>query len=126
MQRVKYYDIGPYPVYFGFTTDPEAFKRELKRLGIKEDVPFTLDGVPGTTHHFLKGGKLTVIVCVKVMKKVSRPQLYGVLVHEAVHVWQAVLEKIGDETTSDEVEAYSIQNIAQWMIEDVMGQGRKP
>ena len=125
MKRVKYYDIGPYPVYFGFTTDPDAFTRELKRLKVREQVPFTVRGLSGSTHVFQKGHTLVVIVCIK-PKKMPREQLYGLIVHEAVHVWQAVLEQIGDETTSDEVEAYSIQYIAQCMIREVMGKRRQP
>ncbi len=42
----------------------------------------------------------------------------GVLVHEAVHVWQYFCEDIGEENPSVEFEAYSIQAIAQALMRD--------
>lgn len=42
----------------------------------------------------------------------------GLIVHEAVHVWQAVREAMCEEQPSTEFEAYSIQAIAQCLLED--------
>ena len=40
-------------------------------------------------------------------------QVYGLLLHEAVHVWQKVKKLMGEKEPSSEFEAYSIQRIAQ-------------
>lgn len=40
-------------------------------------------------------------------------QVYGLLLHEAVHVWQKVKKLMGEKEPSPEFEAYSIQSIAQ-------------
>ncbi|MDC5474108.1 hypothetical protein NRA29_14345 [Acinetobacter baumannii] len=40
-------------------------------------------------------------------------EVYGLLLHEAVHVWQKVKKLMGEKEPSSEFEAYSIQAIAQ-------------
>jgi hypothetical protein len=44
-------------------------------------------------------------------------QVYGLLLHEAVHVWQIVKRRMGEREPSVEFEAYSIQSIAQDLFE---------
>lgn len=41
------------------------------------------------------------------------PEIYALLAHEAVHIWQAVREAMFEESPSSEFEAYSIQAIAR-------------
>ncbi|MBJ9984439.1 hypothetical protein IAE19_03165 [Acinetobacter sp. S40] len=56
-------------------------------------------------------------------------EVYGLLLHEAVHVWQRIRGLMGEREPSSEFEAYSIQAIAQDLFEmygasevkDVMG-----
>jgi hypothetical protein len=40
-------------------------------------------------------------------------QVYGLLLHEAVHIWQRIKILMGEKEPSIEFEAYSIQRIAQ-------------
>ncbi|MGQ1216569.1 hypothetical protein ACT4Z6_18755 [Acinetobacter baumannii] len=40
-------------------------------------------------------------------------EVYGLLLHEAVHVWQKIKKLMGEREPSVEFEAYSIQAIAQ-------------
>lgn len=44
-------------------------------------------------------------------------EVYGLLLHEAVHVWQQVRVLMGEREPSSEFEAYSIQAIAQDLFE---------
>lgn len=39
--------------------------------------------------------------------------IHGLLLHEAVHVWQRIRQRMGEKEPSIEFEAYSIQRIAQ-------------
>lgn len=43
----------------------------------------------------------------------SAIEIYGLLLHESVHIWQKVRERMGEKAPSSEFEAYSIQSIAQ-------------
>ncbi|MFX6185803.1 hypothetical protein ABTF43_14935 [Acinetobacter baumannii] len=44
-------------------------------------------------------------------------QVYGLLLHEAVHIWQIVKKRMGESEPSVEFEAYSIQAISQDLFE---------
>lgn len=57
--------------------------------------------------------------------KHQKEQIYGLLVHEAVHVWQYIKEDIGEDKPSSEFEAYSIQKIAQNLFYEYKKQMRK-
>lgn len=40
----------------------------------------------------------------------------GMLIHEAVHVWQAYSANMGETNPGDEQEAYAIQSISQELL----------
>ena len=107
----------------GLCLDEKAFKNELRRLKVpKAERPSWLsEGKNGKVHFFKqsKGHNQCCLVCIGGRKGRKRSEIDGLLVHEAVHVWQHIREDIGDYEPSSEFEAYSIQNIAQRLMEEL-------
>lgn len=62
-------------------------------------------------------GALTCIVAIRPRKGITGIQIASMLVHEAVHIWQQFKKRIGEKKPSAEFEAYSIQTIAQRLME---------
>jgi len=105
------------PYYYRLCINEKDFHRELKRLKISQEQwpPFiTKDAA---THFFEGGDRPLAIVTIGNAKGKSVPQLYAMLVHEAVHVWQDIKESLGEKSPSSEFEAYSIQALSQRLME---------
>ena len=64
-----------------------------------------------------KGSKLSCIVCLKDIEGQHYISVMAMVVHESVHVFQNMCEKMGEDSPSEEFEAYSIQNITQTLFE---------
>jgi len=71
-----------------------------------------------TTHTFehVDGKGPCCIVCIQGREKHGPIEVAGLLVHEAVHVWQEYCEGIGERNPGSEQEAYGIQSIAQELL----------
>jgi hypothetical protein len=102
---------------YALCTSEKKFRKELKRLGIpshKTEPFLSTDHANATAHHFegSKNGHCTII-CLGSTEGMDLEQVYALLVHEAVHIWQANKELIGEHHPSKEFEAYAIQAISQ-------------
>lgn len=111
------------PYHYRVCVREKDFYAELKRLSVPEKhwPEFTSSPHADATAHFLthaKTGNRCAIVCLsKIMaKRHAKTTIYGLLVHEAVHIWQHIKEDIGEFSPSSEFEAYSIQRIAQSLM----------
>ena len=114
--HIAYLNMGSWPIYVGFTTDPKAYKKEMKRMAVKHPPPFINHGADATCHTYQNGNKVTAIICIRKDHKRDPVQICGLLVHESVHVWQHLREVIGETNPGKETEAYVIQHIAQWCM----------
>ncbi len=107
------------PIYYALCINEKDFNYELKRLGIsKSKRPDFLsnDHCNATTHFLHNNGKLCAIVCLGDTSNADKLQVYSLLVHEAVHLWQRIRENLGEWEPSKEFEAYSIQRISQELM----------
>jgi hypothetical protein len=69
------------------------------------------------THTFdHEGGGICCIVCLQGWEGRDPIEVAGLLVHEAVHVWQNYAENIGERYEGAEQEAYAVQSIAQELM----------
>ena len=106
----------------------KEFHKELKRLKLAKSVwPKFLKSTHAnaTTHYFeAPSGELCAIVCMPAdeAEKRSNDAIYGLLVHEAMHIWRVCREAIGEDHPSAEVEAYAMQRISQNLIHSWMEQ----
>ena len=111
--------ISPYS--YALCKSEKIFHKELKRLNIpKSNWPnfLTTTHVNATAHFFENSythGKCC-IVCLGNTEKFTKIQVYSLLVHEAVHIWQEIRESIGERYPGVEQEAYAIQSISQKLM----------
>ncbi|MGZ8172592.1 MAG: hypothetical protein ACXWT0_01690 [Methylobacter sp.] len=118
------------PYYYGLCQSEKVFEKELRRLKIpKPDWPdFIIPTANATVHFFTHNddNKSCAIVCLGDVTGRTANEVVGLLIHEAVHIWQAIRESIGERHPSAEFEAYSIQCIAQRLIEAYVAPEEKP
>ena len=84
----------------------------------KENIAFPAFGAKCTTLHQDNTDELCSIVSVSKhsQKKCNAIELAGLLVHEAVHVWQQYAADMGEINPAAEQEAYAIQGISQELM----------
>ena len=92
----------------------KSFQKELKKLKVEEPCSFLNPGANATAHYFTSdGGKLSCIVCMHPNKDRTLIEIHGLLVHEAVHIFDETMEHYGEDKPSPEFKAYAIQNLSQ-------------
>lgn len=104
---------------YALCLDEKTYKAELRRLKI-----FNYDDMiknawsSATVHKISKDdGTSIALVCLgSDIKKIELEQVYALLVHEAVHLWQWHCELIGEHEPSCEFEAYGIQALSQELM----------
>lgn len=104
------------PYHYGFCPNKRAWDAEMKRLAIRERLPYP-ELFDGRCTHFenAKSHNAMSIITIRPDCKSALHQV-GIITHEAVHVWQAMRDAIGEAHPSIEFEAYSMQAIVQNLI----------
>lgn len=109
--------------FFCLCLNEKEYLKQTKELGIKEPDKWVISGKHATVHYLTNSeGKLCCVVCLTEYSDHSTPEIYAVLTHEAVHIWQEFKEWIGETKPSREFEAYSIQAISQELFESFESQ----
>lgn len=113
----------------------QAFHRELRRLEVPvADWPsFSKEGADAVVYYFkaTQSRRELALVCLNVGKAAEKEpiEVAGLLIHEAVHIWQWHARLIGSfNDHGDEEEAYAIQQIAQqlmWSYNEQTKEARK-
>lgn len=105
--------------YFCLCKTEAQFHAELKRMDVPSDQwpEFVIPGADATTHYFTKpDGKTACIVTLSGHAEREPIAVAGLLVHEAVHIWQQTRDAMRETSPGREIEAYSIQWIAQQLM----------
>lgn len=96
----------------------EEFNAALDDLGIRDRPNWIkTPQADATTHHLISSKyERACVVCMKDPQGRNAIEVAGLLVHEAVHVWQDYCDRIGESSPGIEQEAYAIQAISQELM----------
>jgi hypothetical protein len=109
------------PFYYKLVLTEKQWKRELKKLGSEYFEAFP-NGSVACCNYFYEENPGTLLVSLRNYETVEETVVYGLLVHEAVHIWQHTHKFYNEKEPSIEFEAYSIQKISQELIESYIEQ----
>ena len=119
------------PYCYSLCLNEMSFHAELKRLKLSSSKwpDFQKNSACGATIHFFENnennGKCAIIALSETSKKYELEQIYAILVHEAVHLWQEICDDIGEKFPASEQEAYAIQRISQSLMYSYKEQTKK-
>jgi hypothetical protein len=109
--------VGP---FLCLALSDEAFQEAFDDLDQEKEgrPPWVLNSHSNATCHTLqnKKGDLCAVLCFRSWEGHTGIEIAGLLLHEAVHIWQRYCQHIGEDDPSLEFEAYSIQHIAQQLM----------
>lgn len=95
------------------------YKAACKHLKCESPPPWVRNAWSDASAHYFEGPNgLAVVVCLRGWEGRNPVEVAGLLVHEAVHVWQSYAERIGEDRPGAEQEAYAIQAIAQELMSE--------
>lgn len=108
------------PVHYTLCTSERMFHAELRACALPRSKwpPFLLTSHAHATINYIEhhNGRQMAIVCMPPAPERDQLEVVGLLVHEAVHLWQWIREYIGEKAPSMEFEAYAVQRIVQSLL----------
>ncbi len=105
---------GPYLM---LVLSQKEFDDALRHCGAAIGAEWLGQHANASAHHLRdKAGGLVCVVALGQFSERSPIEVAGLLVHEAVHVWQKYAEDIGEDCPGAEQEAYAIQAISQALM----------
>lgn len=103
--------------YLTLCLSEQEFRDTLAHCKITDRIDWVSSGADATMHTLdHESGDLVCIVCLRDYAGRDPVEVAGMLVHEAVHVWQRYADAMGERHPGSEQEAYAIQAIAQELM----------
>ena len=103
--------------YLTLCLSEAEFYSALDKINIRDRPAWVNPGADATTHHMSNPkNELVSVVCLQGWEQRSGNEIAGLLVHEAVHVWQEYALVMGEHAPGREQEAYAIQAVAQELM----------
>lgn len=115
----EYFTIGPFPVSVAIFTSEKQLKHETKRIGFGGDLEDDIGWKPYGGRVVKLDDEKTDSTLIWVMidaKNIAKEDLVtrvNIYAHEAVHVYQFLMDSIGEEDPGVEVEAYCIGYVTE-------------
>jgi hypothetical protein len=121
--KPKFHLVDPFGFYYAFIPNEATWTYEMRRIGGDAPLQGYECGGDAKTVLFRSryfdnlSGDLALVVLPEA--DLQNPLgIAGVLIHEAVHIFQFALESVGEENVGDETMAYGIQRISMDLLED--------
>lgn len=104
--------------YLTLVTSQDEFDAVLRHFKMPLGTPYLSSARADATAHFFddQRGDSVAVVALGDTTGRSSVEVAGLLVHEAVHIWQTHRENIGETHPGREQEAYAVQGIAQELM----------
>lgn len=102
--------------YLCLCLSEDEYRQVLKEIKYKFVDSWVSKNANATTHFIEAENGTVVIVCLTESKSRLPIETAGILVHEAVHIWQDWCEYYGEKHPGIEQEAYAIQAISQELM----------
>ena len=104
--------------YLTLVTSQDEFDAVLRHCKMPLGTPYLSSARADATAHFFDNqrGDSVAVVALGDTTGRSGVEVAGLLVHEAVHIWQTYRENIGETHPGREQEAYAVQSIAQELM----------
>ena len=104
--------------YLTLVTSQDEFDAALRHFKMPLGTPYLSSARADATVHLFdnRRGESVAVVALGDTTGRSSVEIAGLLVHEAVHIWQAHRENIGETHPGREQEAYAVQGIAQELM----------
>ena len=104
--------------YLTLVTSQDEFDAVLRHCKMPLGTPYLSSARADATAHFFDNqrGETVAVAALGDVTGRSGVEIAGLLVHEAVHIWQTYRENIGETHPGREQEAYAVQGIAQELM----------
>lgn len=103
--------------YLALCLSEGEFRAAVAHLKAPQQPAWVSSGAHATMHTFEHlSGKTACVVCLTDYEDRNPIEVAGLLIHEAVHVWQQYCYDMGERSPGAEQEAYGIQAIAQELL----------
>ena len=105
--------------YLALALDERDFRAACAHIKAEMPDAFLKTGQSHATTWFFDhpdGNGLVAIICMRDWRGRDSIEVAGLLVHEAVHVWQRYADWIGESRPGVEQEAYAVQAVAQELM----------
>ena len=99
-----------------------SYLQAAREYGISSPPAWLAPGHGACVHHWERPYERACVVCLRVEDGDDPITVAGSLVHEAVHIFQALCESIGESEPSKEFQAYSIERISERLMREYVRQ----
>lgn len=103
--------------YLTLCLSEDELRAALRHIKYPDTLGWVQPGKQATVYTLIPpSGRVTCIVCLADWQGRDPVEVAGLLVHEAVHIWQQYADDIGETDPGREQEAYAIQAISQELM----------